>query len=226
MCSGQHAALLLLARLGGWPPEEYWREDHPAQVAYRSAVGRALGTPPERLRRAIDGCGLETYAAPLVDVARAYAMLADPTAVPASDPRASLAPSLELVRDAMLAHPEVIGGTRDRLDTSLMKAAPGRLIAKSGMEALRAVAILPGARQGGGAGGATGLAIKIEDGGGHHRASWAASVEALNQAGAIDPHALRALSRYHRPSLLDPHGRLAAEAVPQFELAPVGELIG
>ena len=225
MCSGQHAVLLLLSRLGGWAPDEYWRADHPAHAAYRSAVARALGIPPERLRRAIDGCGIETYAVPLVDVARVYAMLADPAAVPASDPRAALAPALVVVRDAMLAHPELIGGTRDRLDTSLMKAAPGRLIAKSGMEALRAVSILPGPRESGASAGATGLAIKIEDGGGHHRASWAASVEALNQAGVLEPHALRALSRYHRPTLLDPHGRLAAEAVPQFELAPVGELI-
>ena len=226
MCSGQHAAILLLARLGGWSPDEYWREDHPAQAAYRSAVARVLGTPPERLRRSIDGCGLETYAVPLVDVARTYAMLADPSAVPASDPRADLAPWLGVVRDAMLAHPELIGGTRDRLDTSLMKAVPGRLIAKSGMEALRAVAILPGPRGSGATAGATGLALKIEDGGGHQRASWAASVEALSQAGVLDPHALRALSRYHRPTFLDPHGRVAAEAIPQFELAPVGELVG
>jgi len=32
------------------------------------------------------------------------------------------------------------------------------------------------------------------------------------------------LARYHRPVSLDPHGRAAAEAIPEFELAPVGEL--
>jgi hypothetical protein len=37
---------------------------------------------------------------------------------------------------------------------------------------------------------------------------------------------MRAVARYHRPVSLDPHGRLGAEAVPEFELAPVGELIG
>ena len=37
---------------------------------------------------------------------------------------------------------------------------------------------------------------------------------------------LRVLGRYHRPIGLDPHGREAAEAIPSFELAPVGELLG
>ena len=42
----------------------------------------------------------------------------------------------------------------------------------------------------------------------------------------LDGGALRDLARYHRPVSVDPHGRAAAEAVPEFELVPVGELIG
>ena len=71
-----------------------------------------------------------------------------------------------------------------------------------------------------------GMAIKIEDGDGYDRGTWAASVEALVQAGVLDGQALRVLARYHRPAILDPHGRVGAEAIPSFELAPVGELIG
>jgi L-asparaginase II len=107
-----------------------------------------------------------------------------------------------------------------------MKAAPGRLISKSGMEALRGIAILPGPRMGTQIDGASGMAVKIEDGDGFDRGTWAASVEALRQAGALDGGALRELARYHRPVSLDPHGRVAAEAVATFELVPVGELIG
>jgi L-asparaginase II len=224
MCSGQHAVFLLLSRLKGWDPAEYWTDGHPAQVAYRAAVARAYDTPPNKLRTAIDGCGLATYAFPLRQVARAFAMLADPAAIPESDPRSSLAPALTRIRDAMLANPEMIGGRHDRLDTSLMKAAPERLVSKSGMEALRGVAILPGPRVGVHDEGATGLAIKIEDGDGYDRGTWAATVEALRQAGALDDQALRFLGHYHRPQARDPHGRLGAEAVPEFELAPIGEL--
>ena len=226
MCSGQHAVSILLSKLKGWDPTDYWREDHPSQVAYRAAVARSFGTTPASLKTAIDGCGVMTYAFPLRVVARAYAMLADPDAVPAGDSRRSVGPALRRVRDAMLANPEMIGGTRDRLDTSLMKALSGRLVSKAGMEALRGVAILAGTRANGSHAGPSGMAVKIEDGDGYDRGTWAASVEALRQAGVLHGQSLRALARYHRPVTPDPHGRPAAEAVPDFDLAPLGELIG
>ncbi len=226
MCSGQHSVSLLLSKLKGWDPEDYWQPSHPSQVAYRAAVARAFAVKPADLQTAIDGCGVETYGFPLREVARAYAMLADPAALPAKDPRRTLAASLTRVRDAMLAEPEMVAGRHDRLDTSLMKAAPGRVISKAGMEALRGIAILAGPRAGSTDSGPSGLAVKIEDGDGYDRGTWAASIEALRQTGVLDGQALRVLARYHRPTLLDPHGRVGAEAVAEFELAPVGELIG
>ncbi len=226
MCSGQHAVSLLLSRLKGWDLDSYWQSQHPSQVAYRAVVARAYSVKPEALRTAIDGCGLETYAFALRQVAQAYAMLADPSAIASRDARSSLAPALTQVRDAMLANPEMVGGRHDRLDTSLMKAAEGRLVSKAGMEALRAIAILPGPRVDTSGEGATGMAIKIEDGDGYDRGTWSASIEALRQAGVLDGQALRVLARYHTPTILDPHGRVGAEAIAEFELAPVGELIG
>ena len=227
MCSGQHSVFLLLSKLHGWDPEGYWLPEHPAQAAYRAAVGRAFGLDPDRIPLVIDGCGVPTYALTLRDVARAYAVLAEPAALPATDTRRASAPALTIVRDAMLAHPEMVGGTHDRLDTSLMKAMPGRLVSKAGMEALRGVAILPGPRSDRiHQKGPSGLALKIEDGGGHERATWAATVEALRQVGVADGRPLRELARYHRPTERDPHGRVAMEAVVDFELVPVGELVG
>lgn len=226
MCSGQHTVSLLLSRLKGWDATDYWKPGHPSQVAYRAAVARAFGTTPAKLQTAIDGCGVETFAFALHEVARAYAMLADPAAIPSGDSRAELGEGLVTVRDAMLANPEMVGGRHDRLDTSVMKAAPRRLISKAGMEALRGLAILPGPRNATSEDGASGMAVKIEDGDGFDRGTWAASVEALRQAGVLDDGALRELARYHRPVTQDPHGRVAAEAIADFELAPVGELIG
>jgi L-asparaginase II len=226
MCSGQHTVSLLLSRLRGWPPEDYWKPSHPSQVAYRDAVARAYGVPADSLRTAIDGCGVETYAFRLREIARAFAMLADPAAIPADDPRSELAGPLTTIRDAMLANPEMVAGRHDRLDTSLMKAVPGRLVAKAGMEALRGLAIMAGPRAGSSDSGPSGMAVKIEDGDGYDRGTWAVSVEALRQAGVLDDAALRQLARYHRPAILDPHGRVGAETVPEFELAPIRELVG
>jgi L-asparaginase II len=226
MCSGQHSVFILLSKLGGWDPAGYWEADHPAQRAYAETVAAAFDVRPDLLRTGIDGCGLLTYAFRLRDVARAFAMLAAPDTLGESDRRAVLAPHLIVVRDAMLRHPELVAGNRDRLDTALMKMVPGRAVSKSGMEALRGVGILPGARCGTSDTGATGVALKIEDGDGYDRGTYAATVEALAQVGLLDAQATRLLGRYHRPPSVDPHGRLSAEAVPAFELVPVGELLG
>jgi L-asparaginase II len=221
MCSGQHASMLLLCRMNGWPLEEYWLPDHPVQRLLAATIARVFSTTPEMLILSVDGCGVPTFAFPLHEVARAFALLADPSSVPTSDPRAGLAETLTIIRDAMMANPEMVAGSRNRLDTSVMKAAPGRILAKGGAEGLRGFAVLGGE----GRAMASGIALKVEDGGGFDRATSAASVETLRQVGALDPAALRALARYHRPVSLDPRGEPAGVAVADFELAPVGELL-
>ena len=136
----------------------------------------------------------------------------------------ALAPYYVEIRDAMLAFPELVAGTRDRLDTSLMKAAAGRFVSKSGAEGLRGVGILRGAR-----GGPTRrrpasrsrsrTATATIAGPGRRRSRRCA------RSASSKGQALRVLARYHRPPFLDPHGRLAAEAIADFDLAPVGELV-
>lgn len=226
MCSGQHSVFILLAKLGDWDVDGYWLPEHPAHRAYAETVAAAFDVAPNQLVTGIDGCGVLTYAFRLREIARAYATLAAPEWLPAADRRAVLAPHLVAVRDAMLAHPELVGGTRERLDSALMKTVPGRVVSKSGMEALRGVGILPGTRVGTAQAVGSGLALKMEDGDGYDRGTYAATVEALRQVGLLDAAAVRQLGRYHRPPTYDPHGRLSAEAIPDFELVPLGELPG
>ena len=154
-------------------------------------------------------------------------MLADPAALPAKDPRRSLAASLTIVRDAMLAEPEMIARP-PRPARHLAhegRAGPGHQQGRHGGPARHRDPRRPAGRFDR-LGAPSGLAVKIEDGDGYDRGTWAASVEALRQTGVLDGQALRVLARYHRPTILDPHGRVGAEAVAEFELAPVGELIG
>ena len=148
-----------------------------------------------------------------------------PTQCPPRIP-APLAGSLRQVRDAMVAHPEMVGGTRDRLDTSVAKALPGRIAAKGGVEGLRCFAILPGRAPAARRRPRRAWRSRSRTASASDRATSAAAVEALAQAGVLDGQALRVLGRYHRPIGSDPHGRAAAEAVASFELAPVGELVG
>ena len=199
MCSGQHTVSLLLSRLRGWDPTEYWKASHPSQIAYRAAVARAYGTTPTKLRTAIDGCGVETYAFHLREVARAYAMLADPKAIPADDPRSEVAGVAD-------DHPRRDAG--QPRDGRRAARPPGHLAdegrartgwsARPGWRPSAASRSCPGREAGPARRGATGMAIKIEDGDGYDRGTWAATVEALRQAG------VRRRRRPARPRPLPP----------------------
>ncbi len=49
MCSGFHTASLLLSRHMGWSLADYWRPEHPSQVAVREAVAGVFGVATERV---------------------------------------------------------------------------------------------------------------------------------------------------------------------------------
>jgi L-asparaginase II len=222
MCSGFHAASILLSRFSGWSMDDYADPEHPSQQAVRATVARLFGTTPARLVTSVDDCGLETYFFPLADVARAYALLADPSAADDAG-LARSASALVRIRDAMMAAPDLVGGTRDVLDTMLMQRRPGALVSKGGAEGLRGIGLVRDSRGPGRP--AAGLAIRIEDGDGFARANRSVTVEALGQLGVLDDRALRALSVAHRPTTRSPAGHVIAETVPGFELAPISELL-
>jgi L-asparaginase II len=221
-CSGFHAASLLLARYAEWSLDDYADFDHPSQRAVRETVARLFGTTPAALTVGVDDCGLATYAFSLADVARAFVLLADPVAATAGDAeRARSAGALTRVRDAMMAFPELVGGT-EALDTVLMKRKPGALVSKGGAEGLRGIGLLPGARGAGRP--AAGVAVRVEDGDGFARSNRAITVEALAQLDVLNQRELQALSPQHRPQTRGPDGSVAAQVIPGFQLAPVSEL--
>jgi L-asparaginase II len=222
-CSGFHAASILLSRFSDWSLTDYDRPEHASQVAVRAAVARVFGVRPEQLRIAVDACGLATYAFPLADVARAFALLADPAGSAAlAEGHGSLVPALTRIRDAMMDAPEMVGGTDDVLDTVLMQALRGRIVSKSGDEGLRAMGLLPGSRGAGRP--AAGLAVRIEDGDQGARASRAVAVEALDQLGVLDDRARRLLALHHHPVTRSPAGAVISGVVAGFALAPISEL--
>ena len=222
-CSGFHAASLLLSRYADWPLETYTAYDHPSQKAVRETVARLFGTSVKALQVGIDDCTLATYAFPLADVARAYALLADPAAATVDDPvKATSVAALTRIRDAMMAAPDLVAGTHVGLDTVLMRRKPGLLVAKGGAEGLRGIGLLPGARGSGRA--AAGVAIRIEDGDGFARANRAVVVEALAQLDVLSARDLQALAAQHQPLTRAPDGAVAAQVIPGFQLAPISEL--
>ena len=212
-CSGKHTGMALHAKAAGWPIETYWQPDHPIQALALETVAALGGLDPGAVATAIDGCGVVTFGMPLRSLALAYARLADPSGVADEGLRASLT----RIRDAMMAHPELVAGERRRLDTALMRAAPGRLVSKAGAEGVQAVGIMALMR--GRHEGAAGVAIKIEDGDGAHRARDVSTCEALHQLGVLDSAALDGLSAYAAPPILDPRGLPVGVVRPAFRLS-------
>jgi L-asparaginase II len=213
-CSGKHAGMALHAKAAGWPVETYWQPDHPIQAAALETVAALSDVPVEVIARATDGCGVVTFGMPLRGLALAFARLADPSAVADG----ALRGALERIRDAMMAHPELVAGERRMLDTDLMRAAPGRLVAKGGAEGVQAVGVLAGAHARGA--GAIGLALKVEDGDGARRGRPAATVAALRQLGALDEEAVAArLADFASPPVRDPRGEPSGEVRAAFSLA-------
>jgi L-asparaginase II len=138
VCSGKHAAMLLLCRLRGWPTEGYRLASHPCQQALLKEVAAAAEVDSDSLQTAVDGCGVVTYALALERMAHTFSRLED----------------LEggrRVAEAMRAHPDLIGDD-DFPDPELMRLGDG-WVAKYGAEGL-----LCAARNG------LGIALKVEDG--------------------------------------------------------------
>jgi L-asparaginase II len=216
-CSGKHAAMALFARSKDWDVETYWQPDHPVQQAALETVAAVSGVRKGRIQTATDGCGVVSFAVPLQAIARSFAVLADPSGVK----DVPLRGALTRIRDAMLAHPELVSGDRRQFDTDLMRSAPGRLVAKGGAEGLRSVGVLPDVVAGGAA--ALGLAVKVEDGDAARRAGPTATCEALRQVGVLGEVELSQLETYARPDVLDlSRGEPVGEVRPALELEGPG----
>ena len=114
---------------------------------------------------------------------------------------------------AMTCYPEIIGGTSDRLDTELMRAAKGRLISKVGAEGVYTVGVLPCDQWPHG----LGLALKIEDGD-DYRARPTVVIEALRQLGVLRNESLAAVSHYASFAVRDRRSEKVGEIHASFEL--------
>ena len=207
-CSGKHAAMLALALHLGAATESYddWR--NPVQQMIAETFADFSGVPLPQIAVGVDGCGVPVFGVPVRAMALMYARLVAPESFDAVTRDAC-----QRIIKAMIAFPEMVGGTKDRLDTEMIKAGQGRLISKIGAEGVYTVGVLPTAEWPSG----LGLALKIEDGD-DHRARPPAVIEALRQLKVLAEGELSALASYAPIFIRNRRGDRVGEARAAFTL--------
>ena len=175
-CSGKHAGMLAVAKHLGAPIENYESPENPVQKAIADAVSQFSDVAVTDMAVGIDGCAAPIFGITVKAMALAYARLVSP---PPDFDKATRDACERIVR-VMSAYPELIGGTSDRLDTEIMRAAPGMLISKVGADGVYTAGIKPSESWPNG----LGLALKIEDGD-DKRARPTVVVESLRQLGVL-----------------------------------------
>lgn len=205
-CSGKHTGMLMTAVFKGLPIDDYVSADHPVQREIVSTFARFAGVDQD-FPAAIDGCSTPTFGVPLRSLAVAFARLVNP-----SDQDSAVAQAAHRVVAAMINHPEMVGGTKGRFDTELLRAAHAKLICKIGAEASYSVGVLPSEQFPRG----IGIAIKMEDG--SYRGLGPTVVETLRQLGVLDENEVTALATYHRPAVENLRGANVGEVRAVFKL--------
>ncbi len=208
-CSGKHAAMLALAKHIGAATETYDELSNPVQQLILQTVSDFSGVAVKDIAIGVDGCGVPVFGIPVRAMALMYARLVAPPPALAEETR----DACKRIVKAMIAYPEMIGGTKDRLDTELIRAACGKLISKIGAEGVYTVGVLPCAEWPKG----IGFALKIEDGD-DKRARPPAVIDALRQLGVLTNDDLAALSKYSPEIITNRRGDLVGEARAAFTL--------
>ena len=134
-CSGKHAGFICAAIDAGHDPTGYVRHDHPTMRAATAALGELSGATLDDRNRAIDGCGIPTYAIPLAALATAFARFGSGAGF--SRDRARAAARL---RAAAASDPFLVAG-RNRFDTRIMTLFGNRVFSKIGAEGIVAAAM-------------------------------------------------------------------------------------
>lgn len=208
-CSGKHAGMLAVALHIDAPIDNYESPENPVQKMIAEVVSQFSGVLVTDLAVGVDGCAAPVFGMTVKAMALAYARLISP---PASFDKQTRDACERIVR-VMSAYPELIGGTSNRLDTELMRAAPRRLVSKVGAEGVYTAGIKPSEEWPQG----LGVALKIEDGD-DKRARPTVVLELLRQLGVLRDESLEAVARYAFFPLLNRRGDVVGEIRASFEL--------
>ncbi len=134
-CSGKHTGMLTLALHMKVPVQGYTRVNHPVQEKILKTMSDMFGAELTPDVCGIDGCSAPNPAMPLINMAKGFARLMNPAKLGMFRGTAC-----RHILTAMGEHPFLVAGTK-RLDTELITAAKGEIIAKVGGEGIFAAVV-------------------------------------------------------------------------------------
>ncbi|GGH84317.1 L-asparaginase II [Pullulanibacillus pueri] len=190
-CSGKHSGMLATS--------VFMKEDHRVYREIESAeqqrilkvISELCETPIDQIGLSVDGCGVPVHRLPLNKTAYGYAQLA--AGQSANSPEHSQA--LETLRDAMMKHPEMVGGYQ-RFDTDLMRMFPNKIVSKAGAEGVQCLGVVDRG---------IGIAIKCEDG--NPRSLSAVTLKVLEDLGVTAPSGQdETYKKYREPAVKNMRG--------------------
>lgn len=198
-CSGEHAAILRGCRLRGWSRAGYTLPQHPFFRAYLEVLRDYLGQDWSPRRVARDGCGLPTVSNTVGELALLFAGLAARR-------------EEDWIWEAMTAHPDLIGGF-NRLDSSILKACGGEVVAKEGADGLLGLAVVHEDFPDG-----LGIAVKIAHGW-NPQATWYVARGLLGVLGfeLRNPYALHRQKAFLVPGIAPERYRKALGSIPTWD---------
>jgi L-asparaginase II len=188
-CSGKHAGFLCVACASGIDYSGYWRPDHPVQQNVREVLQDLTGIALVEADRAIDGCSVPTWAAPLANLALAFAKFGAGRGLGPVRARAAAR-----LRTACTQKPWHVAGT-GRFCTEVMQLLGPRALVKTGAEGVFCGA-LPDA--------GLGIAVKCDDGAG--RAAEAIMAALVMRFLTLDERERASIARLARPTLQNWNG--------------------
>ena len=127
-CSGEHAAILNGMRKMGMNRAGYTLPSSPWFPIYLDVLRDYMGKPDwEPLRVAKDGCGFPTVSNTVDELAIMFATLVNRK-------------EDDWIWEAMIRHPDLVGGF-NRLDSTIIKAGNGKVLAKEGADGLLGISL-------------------------------------------------------------------------------------
>jgi L-asparaginase II len=198
-CSGEHAAILRGCKLRGWDRVGYTLPQHPLLGGLVNELRRDLGEDWNPLRVAKDGCGLPTVSNTVSELAQVFAGLARRR-------------DEDWIWEAMTRHPDLVGGF-NRLDSTILKAGKGKVIAKEGADGLLGLSIVHDDYPDG-----LGIVIKIAHGW-NSQATWYVARSVLGVLGfeLRNPYPLHRQKAFIVPGVVPEKYLSVLETIPTWE---------